>query len=138
MSSIEMTINFIVETIKDAAVKNKDLFLKNSEAKTYAEFKNDFVMESVKWLRPYFLKEDAEIIREIGNHPDDPIALMRIHKKISKLVKDDPTFAPHLENILDEIYENYKNESKSGKQNNIIVNQTINNSINIINNINLK
>ena len=141
MGVLRIILKDVTDIILEYALKNKDLLITNSDAKTKKEFKDDFSTAMWEWLKPIFIKiEDRDdyesaFINAIEN-PGDKDAHESLYSKINDLVEKDEGFAGHLENLLDEIYVNYQKESKAKISKNINANEVIDSTIDIINKIN--
>ncbi len=84
-----------------------------------SDFFGDFTDETVKWLRPIFLKDDGEpkdIIEDLKDAPNDKLNTDAVEIAIAKAIKKEP----ELEQQLKAMYEQLQAMAANDKSINII------------------
>lgn len=98
-------------------------------------FFNDFTTETVKWIRPIFLKDDGnpkELIANLEKNPESQPRQNAIKNALEIRLEDNPD----LEKILKSMYKLIQSKKEEGNQN--IVSNTSNIGNNSSNNITIQ
>lgn len=53
-----------------------------------------------EWIKPIFLEDDEDLVKEVEENPDDKNLQIELQNKIKRLAKKDPGFANQLEELL--------------------------------------
>lgn len=86
--TIALVVGYLAKSLKDN--------------KSVQDFFNDFTAESVKWIRPLFLKEDGteeKVIQKLKENPESTAKQDAVKALIASEIEDNPEAGKYLEEM---------------------------------------